>query len=791
MNTSINFEDLKSKLNSQTLELLREWLPGGRLIGKEYTCASIHGGKGNSFKYNIEKHTFCDFATGQSGLDLISLYALIHGLSQSDAAKRLGQGMPASPVRKITSKIKPRAETLMPVPIPDGKLPDYDGMPTHVYKYTDALGAPLFYIARYDGPDGKTFRPFTYYNSDINGFKAKAWPAPRPLYNLKELTDRPTDPVLIVEGETSVEAAMQFARRQYVIVTWSGGAQAHGSTDFTPLYGRSKVLLWPDADKPGIKAMNDIAAMLAPHLTEIKILNVNDMPDKWDAADSSFTWDTFKEWAKPRVSVYESTTIILDKLVANEPELIDEPPHPADAITPEIVGPHDDQLPQFNSSKTIKDSEISQVLADHLKTDWRYYYKYDDWYEFNGKIWEAIPQHVFTHRIYKLMDTVLPGGFSSKQLFSVSSLLSYKLSHDSDFQDFGNLVPMQNGVINLDTGELLPHDKKYNFNWILPYDYNPNINCPTFESFIDWIADGNEDIKNLLCCFLAACIRGMSDLQKYLEIVGTPGTGKSTYIKLAEQLVGEKYTVSLDFKHLGGKNETARIKDKRLGIFPDAHTWCDSASVFKSMTGGDKLRYEKKYRDATEGFVSKAMYMISTNQIMQFNDYSTAIARRRIAVFIDKQLPDEKKVDNYWQLLFAELPGIFNRLLMISEKEIRETLLDKKNLFHANRARALIETNPLANWIDDCLEFGPDFSCRVGTLKRKPSGDIEDKTTKLFPSFIDWSDKNNRTSNISLINFRKTLIEILQSQKRDVRVSRTDNRNEFFGIRVGLGVENS
>lgn len=72
-------------------ELLRRWLPEGRLVGREWVCrnprrADRHAG---SFKVNVTTGRWADFASGDRGGDAISLAAYLFGLSQADAAKRV------------------------------------------------------------------------------------------------------------------------------------------------------------------------------------------------------------------------------------------------------------------------------------------------------------------------------------------------------------------------------------------------------------------------------------------------------------------------------------------------------------------------------------------------------------------------------------------------------------------------------------------------------------------------------------------------------------------------------
>ncbi len=69
--------------------LCARWLPGGRRVGREWTCGSLRGEPGASCKVNLATGRWADFATGQRGGDAVSLAAAIFGVSQAEAACRL------------------------------------------------------------------------------------------------------------------------------------------------------------------------------------------------------------------------------------------------------------------------------------------------------------------------------------------------------------------------------------------------------------------------------------------------------------------------------------------------------------------------------------------------------------------------------------------------------------------------------------------------------------------------------------------------------------------------------
>lgn len=338
MDSKFDFQGLAAALLSQARMLLTDWLPGGALTGKEYTCADLRGGPGRSFSVNVNTGAWADFAnTEVRGGDLISLYAAIHDIKQGEAARQLADrygfrlgGEREQPKEKAPRITPPPVEIERPA-MRHGRF----GSPSMSWTYRDESGAVLFYIARYDVESegrGKQFVPFCW-DADLRKFVMKAWPKPRPIYGLDRLSLEPDKPVLIVEGEKAADAAATLTS-SYVVVSWPGGAAAWRQVDWTKLHGR-RLLLWPDADRhiaksqeeaakhgvkvgdvlpyeaqPGPAAMAAIAGMLYGQVPEIKVIDAGidgEREDGWDAADAvagGWTWETFSAWAKPRLSLF-------------------------------------------------------------------------------------------------------------------------------------------------------------------------------------------------------------------------------------------------------------------------------------------------------------------------------------------------------------------------------------------------------------------------------------------------------------------------------------------------------
>lgn len=213
-----------------------------------------------SFSINLQTGVWNDFAeTGaaKSG-SIIDLYAALFGESFFEIREKYSES---------TARVVQRNQR-----------------PDHTYTYYNEQGEEAFSILRWDSPDGKKIRPSHRSLSGelIYGYP-KGYKENRPLFHLNSVLSSGNKNILVVEGEKACVAAETLFPNM-VVTTWSGGAQAYRKTNWEPLTGK-KVILWPDADKPGIEAMHAISSIIAPIASSICILNVSDNSDKWDAAD--------------------------------------------------------------------------------------------------------------------------------------------------------------------------------------------------------------------------------------------------------------------------------------------------------------------------------------------------------------------------------------------------------------------------------------------------------------------------------------------------------------------------
>lgn len=209
------------------------------------------------------------------------------------------QGATPAVTPALSAPVPPRRPARIPSAPPADTPPPELGRASAQWCYRSAEGKPLFWIQRIDSTtSGKSRKVFVHrtwlagcwhFPSRRDGYSSE-WPAPRPLYRLPELSQRPSSPVLLVEGEKTAEAAAALLP-DHVVVSWCNGSKALHTADWQPLAGRH-VTLWPDADAAGRQAMAALSGLLLPMVDALFVVlppATTAFPEGWDLADADWT----------------------------------------------------------------------------------------------------------------------------------------------------------------------------------------------------------------------------------------------------------------------------------------------------------------------------------------------------------------------------------------------------------------------------------------------------------------------------------------------------------------------
>ena len=283
--------------------------------------------------------------------DAIGVVAFMEGIPNDVAYKKMMEPSfdGRSKYARIVGELPPPkpVRITMPPP-PDTPMPKMDwlvdrdtgepfGEPVAVYTYRTADGDPWFYESRFMVNGRKQPRCWSW--GQLTKDAPLKWQCSfptgiRPMYGLDVIIDKPAAQVVLCEGPRKAEAAQKLFP-SLACVGYAGGAGAWKHTDWEPLRGR-KVIMWPDADETGRTNFAALGQHLLTLDCQVWILNTDDKPDGWDAADAvdeGMTTETAMEWAKAN----KGDPVKVIEVV--EPEPVAAPAPPIEAYIPaEIDG---------------------------------------------------------------------------------------------------------------------------------------------------------------------------------------------------------------------------------------------------------------------------------------------------------------------------------------------------------------------------------------------------------------------------------------------------------------------
>ncbi|WP_290600936.1 DUF5906 domain-containing protein [Anabaena sp. AL93] len=395
-------------------------------------------------------------------------------------------------------------------------------------------------------------------------------------------------------------------------------------------------------------------------------------------------------------------------------------------------------------------------------------------------------------------------------------------------------VDLESGLISLKkagvaglistTLELTPHCPAHRLTWCLPYQYSaiPTerfaiATCPPIEAWFNSQVQDQGTI-DVLRAYLYAVASGKSEWQQYLEIIGKGGTGKGTYTRLAQALVGLRNTHSTKLQKLEKSNfESASLKGKRLCVITDSERFAGEVSILKAMTGSDLIPYEVKGKQSTSGFIYPGMIIIAGNEAICLqqrfaiasSDYTSGTERRRIGVRFDQQverkdqqiLLDFRTNGEMFGEFAGYIPGLLNWVLSMGEvraKELLKNHCEASQLLCQQKATMLTETNPLAAWADEELVQETGYRNYVGIAQqiRFTTGDIgqseswtayRNANTWLYPNYCQYA-QNTGTNPLSQKRFTSLLLDLLQAQLKLPISKGTDRKGSYFeGIKIRTG----
>jgi P4 family phage/plasmid primase-like protien len=285
-----------------------------------------------------------------------------------------------------------------------------------------------------------------------------------------------------------------------------------------------------------------------------------------------------------------------------------------------------------------------------------------NWYHYTGKAWAILDDDDIDHEVAIAM---LPSMAMDAAVNGTTSMIK-KLLH-SKGKKIGegipsNLIFVQNGVLDINTGALYAHDKSFFTTNIMPYDYNPNIAAPGWNHFLEEAFEGDGEMICLLQEWFGYMMSSSYDYHKVLLMLGPKRCGKGTIGRILKLLVGEQNYTGATLAKFGSDSFMDSLQTKSVAFIGDVaksvpRNIQDSVTEhIKGISGADDTAFERKYKSALSVQLPTRI-TIAGNHIPRLFDDSGALASRLMVMPMNVSFYGRENIELYRQLS-TEIEGI-------------------------------------------------------------------------------------------------------------------------------------
>ncbi len=302
-----------------------------------------------------------------------------------------------------------------------------------------------------------------------------------------------------------------------------------------------------------------------------------------------------------------------------------------------------------------------------------------------------------------------------------------------EFDRDPSLLNCQNGTLDLRTGELRPHNPHDRITRIVNAAYYQEAKCPLWESFLNRVMAGNQNVISFLQRAVGYSLTGNTTEQCLFILHGNGANGKSTFVETLFRLLGEGYARGTPTETImkrqfdsGIPNDLARLKGARFVTVNEVEQGRHLAeNKVKQMTGGDTMT-ARFMRGEFFDFVPEYKLWIRANHRPEIRGTDNGIWRRIRLIPFEVAISPEEQDPDLMEKLSYEYHGIL-AWAVSGSMAWYATRLQTPDVI----AKAIIgyraEMDLLGQFLSEQTEASAEFT---------PS-------SRLFGAYLRWCEVNN------------------------------------------------
>lgn len=227
------------------------------------------------------------------------------------------------------------------------------------------------------------------------------------------------------------------------------------------------------------------------------------------------------------------------------------------------------------------------------------------------------------------------------------------------------LLNVNNGVLDLRTGELKPHNSNYKQTRVCDISFDPKAKAPLWESFITRVVPDPE-VRAFLQRYIGYCLTGDVTAKMLCVLHGENGNNGKTVFAVTIQKMLEPYGIAINSDVLLARGsephptELADLFGTRLAVCSEVkkgREWDEEK--LKRLTGNDVIRARRMHENFWQ-FDPTAKFLVLANLRPQVNDTSNSFWNRIALVPFNVTIPDDEIDPDLVNKLKREFTGILN-----------------------------------------------------------------------------------------------------------------------------------
>ncbi|WGH21391.1 DNA primase/helicase [Arthrobacter phage Emotion] len=338
-----------------------------------------------------------------------------------------------------------------------------------------------------------------------------------------------------------------------------------------------------------------------------------------------------------------------------------------------------------------------------------------------------------------------------------------------DFDKHHDLVACRNGVVNLRTGELMPHDKDLLLSRRINLDYDPNAKASRWEEFLEQVFPAYPEMPAYMRRLVGYGITGHTTEQCFAVLWGTGANGKSVFTDTLSE-VFEELTVTTPFSTFedrgsgGIPNDIAALKGGRQVFAAEGEQGKPmSESVLKRVTGRD-LVTARFMRKEFFSFRPTFLLYLATNFKPAFKGQDDGLWRRVKLIPWERYFAPHERDHKLGDKLLAEAEGIFAWAVRGAREWFQGGLQDP-DIIRDSTKEYRETSDALAGFLPGMFIHDPS------------AGRVDGKV--LFESYLQWADEENLPARERWT--RRTFFGALE--ERGLTKRKTNKGVAFDGVR--------